>query len=376
MGSDDVTLADAALPGRRWAAGLIFTLALAAPPAAAADAGWAETLAAALKEGEVYVHGGPGTVFEHALTDGFRKAYPGIKINFTGSSGRDAIPKITREREAGTYVWDVYVGGTPSILESLKPLGAFAPLRPALLLDEVLDDKVWRGGLDDGWMDKEKKLTLAFDFTISPIVQVNWDVVSHDELKTFADLLKPQFADKIVWDDPRLPGAGPLVGQVMMLNFGPEYLERLLSDQKIVFTTNRRQNAEWVVRGRYPIGLGTGEDDLAQFKDQGLGRNVKPFTGDITKSMGAPGFGTVSLMDRAPHPNAAKIYINWLLSRAGQTEWAKTKGNSRRLDVPAGTPDTVPQPGVSYINSQTEEQIGSRNEVGDIARRSIPKPKP
>jgi iron(III) transport system substrate-binding protein len=362
------------MPCWRCGAVLAIAFALAGPRvAAAADRGWAETVAAAEREGEVDVHGGPGVVFEHALTDGFRRAYPGIKINFSGSSGRDAIPKITREREAGTYNWDVYVGGTPSILESLKPLGAFAPLRPALILDEVRDDAAWRGGFDAGWMDKEGVLTLAFDFTIDPIVQVNWDFVSHDDLKTFADLLKPQFADKIVWDDPRLPGAGPLVGQVMMLNFGSEYLARLLSEQKIVFITNRRQNAEWVVRGRYPIGLGTGEDDLSPFKDQGLGKNVAPFVGDITKFMGEPGFGTVSLMDRAPHPAAAKIYINWLLSRAGQTDWAKTKRNSRRLDVPAGAPDYLPQPGVAYVNSQTEDQIASRNAVGDIARKSIGK---
>ena len=72
------------------------------------------------------VHGGPGRIYSEALTEGFRRAYPGIKLNFTGSSGRDAIPKITREREAGLYNWDVYVGGTPSILQSLKPAGACA----------------------------------------------------------------------------------------------------------------------------------------------------------------------------------------------------------------------------------------------------------
>lgn len=88
-----------------------------------------DVVAAGKKEGEVNVHGGPGRVFTQVHTEGFKKLYPEIKVNYTGLSGRDAIPKITREREAGLYNWDVYAGGTPSILQTLKPAGAFVPLR-------------------------------------------------------------------------------------------------------------------------------------------------------------------------------------------------------------------------------------------------------
>ena len=94
--------------------GLMAIMAAAAP--AAADASWDEVVKAAKAEGEVDVHGGPGRVYGEVLTEGFQKAYPDIKLNFSGSSGRDAIPQIMREREAGVYHWDVYVGGTPSIL--------------------------------------------------------------------------------------------------------------------------------------------------------------------------------------------------------------------------------------------------------------------
>src|SRR5579862_3331561 len=87
-------------------------------PAAAAD-GWDEIVKAASGEGEVDVHGGPGKLYEQSLTEGFRSAFPQIKINFSGFSGRDAIPKILREREAGLYSWDVYVGGTLSVLSGL-----------------------------------------------------------------------------------------------------------------------------------------------------------------------------------------------------------------------------------------------------------------
>jgi iron(III) transport system substrate-binding protein len=353
------------------ALGLLALAAAIAP--AAADASWDNVVKAAKAEGEVDVHGGPGRVYSEVLTEGFRKAYPEIKLNFSGSSGRDAIPQITRERQAGVYHWDVYVGGTPSILQTLKPAGAFAPLKPALR-PELVDDSLWRDGFDDGWMDKERKFTYAFDFTVGPAAVVNWDFVAPADLKTFADLLKPQFTNKIVWDDPRLPGAGPQVGQAIVLNFGQDFLIRLFTEQKIVYTTNRRQNAEWVVRGRYPIGLGTGDDDLEIFQQQGLGQNVKPFDGDITKLVGGPGFGTVSLMDKAPHPAAAKVYIDWLLSKDGQTDWTRSRRNSRRLDVPAGVPAFLPKPGVHYVDTQSEAEMKSREAVQALARKYVARP--
>ena len=354
-----------------WLGVCAVAIAAAIVPARA-DETWDSLVKAANAEGEVDVHGGPGKIYEQVLTEGFRKAYPGIKLNFVGTSGRDVILQIMREREAGVFKWDIYVGGTPSILQTLKPAGAFVPLRPALVLPEVLDDKAWRGGFNAGWMDAEKQFTFAFDYTFSPLVMVNWDFVSHDDLKTFADLLKPQFAEKLIWDDPRLPGQGLLVGQVLLINFGADYLTQLFGKQKIAYTANRRQEAEWVVRGRYPIGIGAAAEEVNQFQIQGVGKNVEAFRGDVKVFSGDTGFGTVSMMDRAPHPNAAKVYVNWLLSKAGQSDWGKTVRNSRRVDVTPGNPSEVPSDAVPYKNLQAEDQIPIRTEVGDLATKTIP----
>ena len=68
--------------------------------------------------------------------------------------------------------------------------------------------------------------------------------------------------------------------------------------------------------------------------------------------MGA-GFGHLGLVDRAPHPNAAKLFANWLLSREGQQLWqnAQLQVSVRNdLDDSAVPPDTVPQPGVDYFD--------------------------
>jgi len=77
-------------------------------------------------------------------------------------------------------------------------------------------------------------------------------------------------------------------------------------------------------------------------------------------------------MDKAPHPNAAKVYINGLLSKAGQSDWGKVLRNSRRLDVPPGNPSGVPPPDMPYSNLQAEDQIPIRDQVAEIAKNNIP----
>jgi iron(III) transport system substrate-binding protein len=347
------------------------SLLLAAAQSAAADTSWDAIVAAAKDEGVLVIKGAPGSAYAAAFTDGFKTKYPDIKVTYTGLNGFESIPRIQRERAAGIYAWDIYIGGTPSILSTLKPEGAFAPLQPALKLPEVTDDKAWFGGFAAGWQDHEKKYAFAFDFTVQAPAYVNWDVVKREDLKTLQDLMKPPFSDKMVWDDPRLGGPGIATGATMLLNYPDDFLAKLIATQKIAYSTNGRQEAEWVVQGRYPIGLALGSQDLQPFWAQGLGKNIEPFMGDVTNLAGGPGFGAVALMDRAPHPNAAIVYLNWLLAKEGQTEYVKSGRNSRRLDVPPSDSALAGKPGVHYQDIQSEDSIPLRNRVSDIAKANI-----
>ena len=359
------------LTGRYAAVCAVTVLWLGIPAQShAADQKWEDVVKAAEQEGEVAVRGAPGRGYEEALATSFRKDFPRIKLNFTGTPGRDAIPQMLREREAGVHKWDVFVGGASSVLPTLKPAGALAPLKPALMLPEVLDDAAWQGGFDQGWMDNEKTYNFAFDFSWDPIINVNWDFVPKDTLTTFQDLLKPELANKIVAIDPRVSGEGSVTAAILALNFGEDFLRDLLARQQVVYTTNRRQNAEWLVRGRYPVGFATGEEEIAIFQREGIGKNVSILRAPMPKVVGSSGFGTVALMDKAPHPNAAKVYINWLLSKAGQANWKSTQRNSRRTDVPPVRPDLVPPPGAGNI--QVEALLALREQAAKIAKESIP----
>ncbi len=285
------------------------------------------------------------------------------------------VPRIIQEHKAGVHQWDVYVAGATSVMAALKPLDEyFAPLRPALILPAVLDDAKWRDGFDAGFLDRQRKLVYAFDGTVTKPIWINGDKVSRTEFTSPRDLLNPKFAGKIVWDDPRTHGPGVAASDVFLLGYGEEFLKRAFAEKQTVYTRDGRQLVEWVVQGRYPIGVGLQKEILVEFQKLGLGKNVAPLTDrDYPVSSVIPGFGAVALMARAPHPDAAKVYTNWLLSAEGQQSWASiTTRNSRRLDVAAGDPERAPRAGHKYVNTMTEEMLATRQRSIDIARQLIP----
>lgn len=323
---------------------------------------WDKTVAAAQKEGTVVVAGAPGDLYRKAMAP-FQKAYPDIKLDYTGQRGVDFTPKITAERNGGQYLWDAYIGGWITPLP-LIPMGVFDPLTPALLLPEVLDDAKWLGGFADGWVDKGHQFEFEFQSRLEYVAMVNRDIVPESELSTVDQLLDPKWKGKIASLDPR--GVGPLsafLGYLAGMGKGEDWVRKLFA-QDLVVLADGRQVAEAVMRGRYPIAMAVPSGDIEQLKQEGLGANVKPLAPDAADGRRlTSGFGNVMLVNKAPHPNAARVYINWLLSQEGQKAWVEaTAQNSRRLDVP-GPAATAPKPNVKY---ELKEREGSPLEQSNV----------
>jgi ABC-type Fe3+ transport system substrate-binding protein len=86
----------------------------------------------------------------------------------------------------------------------------------------------------------------------------------------------------------------------------------------------------------------------------------------------SPANGNVALFNRAPNPNAAKIYVNWLLSKEGQTSFARANGYvSARLDVPTDhtEPWRVPLPGA--IKTYTKPAMQVRGKVQSLLKEVL-----
>jgi iron(III) transport system substrate-binding protein len=333
---------------------------------------WEKVVAAAESEGQVSIAGPPGDAFREAIVDAFRKAYPKIKVELMGGSGRDKVARILRERQAGVYEWDLYISGPTSALAAFKPVNGFDPFRPMAILPEVRSDASWIGGFDGGWADTEKKLYYVFGGSLADDnIHVNWDSVPAGQIKSALDLLDPKWTGKIAMQDPRIEGKGLNDILVLMLAYGEDFVRKLLGSQKIVYTNDRRQLVEWVVRGRHPIAIGLNEYFLIIFQEKGLGKNINAVADPKTGGYWSSGSSGIGVFNRAPHPNAAKVYVNWLLSRSGQTDWIQTQTNSRRTDVAPFDPKTAMKPGRTYSNTQAEDMLAQRRRIQELATELI-----
>jgi iron(III) transport system substrate-binding protein len=339
-------------------------------PAASWKAEWEQVLRRGNAEGKLVIAGAPGGLYRQAMQK-FTQSYPEIKMEYTGISGREFAPKLSTERRANLYLWDVHIGGAGTAINVLKQAGVLEPLRPALILPEVLDDKVWFGGLESAFLDSEGKLIFAFEAEISPQVYVNRDVVPAAELNAIEQLTDQKWSNKISWNDPRVDGAGNGRAAFWLVAKGESFVRQLLQ-QKSTVTRDIRQQVEWLVRGTYPIAIGVGESDLLPFQKEGVGLNVLPLAMDTSAGgrLGS-GFGTVMILNRSPNANAGKVFINWLLSMQGQTAWREVAGrNSRRVDV-KNDPKTAPKVGVKYFDVDHEERVHLRKTAIQIANEYI-----
>ena len=326
----------------------------------------------AKKEGELIIHIGPGKQFRDARLTGFNEKYPFIKVHAINTANRESMPKLLRERKAGIYALDVHHGGPPNLLRVYIPNGFLAPLRDAIVDPAIMDDKIWRDGFADGFQDKDAKFVYAYDRTPGTAMHINWDKVSKKDFTKIEDLLKPELEGKFVWHDPRSPGPGFAVAVLFYMNFGEDFLTKLLQKQA-VYTNNRRQVAEWVVRGRYPIGLGAANDFVQIFEKQGLAKNVaQPPHSWFKLASASSGNANIVYMDKAPHPNAAKLYINWFLQREQQQQWANiTERVSRRLDTKPGAPGLEHVPGQQYADIFHHKYSATIGKVLALARDTI-----
>lgn len=328
---------------------------------------WERVLAAAKTEGKVVVLGPPGGALRRALTEGFQKSFPGIEVEYSGAWGSRMSPRLLAERRARQYLADLHIGGTTTMLTSLIPAGVLDPIMPALILPDVTDTSKWWQGRHD-FADRAGKYNLVFTANVNSPLMINPQLVKKEEIRSHWDLLDPKWRGKIAMHDPMVSGPGQGVAKFWYANpkLGKEFIRRFFAEQKVTISRNNRQILEWIIRGSKLIAVGASDTLATELKAKGL--PIEKVNTDQIKegSFLTGGFGSVGLINHAPHPNAAIVYLNWLLSKDGQTSWSKGAGYfSRRLDVPRDhlDPAIIPKEGIAYQIQHKEEYVIVRNQV-------------
>src|SRR5213592_4586923 len=264
------------LTRRRLLGGLVVGGAAALGRAARGSAAteWEQAVAAAKKEGKVAVNTFTGQGFARVFKL-FSQAHPDIKLDHTNLEPVDFVPRVTTERRAGLYTWDVCTMPMSTALQVLKPAGVWDPVRPAIITPEARNDASWRGGFEAGFLDRDRRLAYAFTLVRAVGVFVNVDRVKDGELTSVKDLLASKWKGKIAISDPRVIGSSFWPLTVARLKLGDAFMKQLLVDQEPVLSRDRNQLTEFMVRGRYPIAIGLNALALQDFQVHGVGKNVR-----------------------------------------------------------------------------------------------------
>ncbi len=323
---------------------------------------WEEMVKAAEKEGQVMVYIS-GYV---PLIDGgyFQKAFPKIKIVGVSGEGSQLAPRIVSERRAEKYLADVYSGGGNSIYQVLYLGKMLDPIKPALILPEVVDESKWWEGKHK-YVDRERQYMFVYEGNVSAGATPGYNInlLNPREFKSYWDFLNPKLKGKIVSIDIRQVRGAGLPWQYLYYHpeLGPPYVKRLYSEMDVTMTGDIRQAIDWLATGKFTLCIPC--RNVARGKHQGLPiEDFEPY--DLKEGISlSSAYGQVVLMNRAPHPNAAKVFINWLLSRDGQAAFQKVMSlpedpkDSRRVDV---SKDHIPPPdrrkdGMKYFDLDDPE---------------------
>ena len=330
---------------------------------------WDQTVAAARKEGQVNVY-----IYRYeGLLQDFKREFPGINVVAVTGRGNELTNRIIAERRAGRYIADVYSGGTNSLYNTLYKGKALDPFKPLLVLPEVTDLTKWYGK-EHRYADPEGKYIFAFIGSPSNAqLAYNTHQVNPKEFKSYADVVNPKWKGKIVSLDPRDTGLGATMQfYYYSPEIGPEFMKKFFGGMDITYAKNFRQMTDWLAQGKFAICMGC--KDSARAKNQGL--PVDDFDTNHWKegSSFSAGGGSISYLNQAPHPNAAKVFLNWFLSRKGQIALQKLgdpddPANSRRIDIPKDDipPENRLQPGVKYFDV-VKPEYGDMKPIFDLAK--------
>ena len=274
---------------------------------------------AAKKEGKLAFYTSVETEFARALTAGFETKYPFIKTDIFRSTHEKVLSRMNVERKTGTYTADTVSVGEFETYH-LQKMGFTAPYKSP-----------FASAYPAGFKDPAGYWTDLYDNLI--VTAYNTTRVKREELpKAYEDLLHPRWKGRMVLDqneDRWFANMLYLMGEKK----GMEFMQAL-AKQNVAIRGGR---------GMVTQLLGAGEYDL-----QIVAYWYRPY---LMKKQGAPvdwialdpaivATHPISVVNRAPHPSAAKLFIDFVLSEEGQRIFIQKGRESARVGLkPEGYPN-------------------------------------
>jgi iron(III) transport system substrate-binding protein len=301
---------------------------------------WEKTVQGAKKEGRLslYLFQGEGELGSVAQL--FQKKYPEINVVTTVGRGNTLAPRIMAERRAGKYLVDTYISGVTTAYEVFYRAKILDSVRAALILPEVIDESKWWLGQHQ-YVDPENRYIFLYLGNVGEYVSYHTKSVDAGEIRSYWDFLQPKWKGKILSRDPKISGSQRIGLRIFYHTpeLGAEFIRRLYGEMDVTLTQEIRQATDWLANGKFAICFFCSE--ILKVKAQGLPVDeFRTAKWKESRAISAGNMGSVVLPSQPPNPNAARVFVNWLLSREGQTALqraANTPYNSEeslRTDIP------------------------------------------
>lgn len=254
-----------------------------------------------------------GSVDAKMLIDQFRQRYPNIDAEYFRAGGPQLVERIFTEARAGKHLWDVFMNSAiyTHLLNEKNMLAVY----------ESPEARFYREGY------KDLRGTWTSIYTNYAVAGYNTKLVPKEEVpKSYADLLKRFWSGQIGMDAKSYEWFA-VVGRGMGEDKGMNFM-RQLAKQKIQLRNGRELVAELVAAGEFKLALTAYSQNYETLKVRGAPVDwvaLDPVYANIHP---------VALSSKAPHPNAGKLFIDFLLSKQGQEVLKAQRRIPDRIDTP------------------------------------------
>jgi len=277
--------------------GAVFLITLAAPVA-----GWAQAspnqklVEAAKKEGELVYYTTMTLDQSKVVTDRFEKKY-GIKATLFRTGGGPLLNKIFTEARGGRYDWDVVVGRGEMALPLIERKLVASYLSPETKM------------IEEQLVDKQGYWTAYY--VNSYVLGWNTKLVKKQDVpKTYEELLNPRWKGGQISLDTEAYGMMEGLKRVWGREKGINYFKRLAALDPVLKRGNT-ERVQLVVAGEYPLIIAYNQT-LQRMNSRGAPVDWLPLEPSVTQ------VNPIMLAAKAPHPNAARLFYDFVLSKEGQ----------------------------------------------------------
>lgn len=274
---------------------------------------------AAQQEGELVWYSVPAENIAKAVTDEFAKKY-NIKVKFIRMTSSDLAQRFSAEAEKGSPAADLFVGSYTPFIKDAKAKGWITPLPEAGIPD-------YPNGFPERYLVPSVGTAVVQVQPSGLAVNTSQGAGS---IKDWPDILDPKWKGKIILVDPRASAAYTPFWNLMIKEYGEEFLTKLKDQNPIIAPSSAPASQQ----------LAAGEGAIVMPGVQSVVEDLKAKGAPVDYVQPAASTGpeiVLGLAAKAAHPNAARLFVHYLMSPEGNKTLNKAKGSASPRD-----PATLP----------------------------------